>query len=354
MSVKEFPCTSCGAKLEYVSGQELICPYCGAKNVFEQVEEDIKELDFHDFLRKSAEHEESIEVTTVKCQACGAESTPEENVSISQCSFCGSQLMAQASVSKAIKPKSMLPFEIQREQARENFRKWLKGLWFAPNQVKKYARSLNQIKGMYIPFWTYDADTYTNYRGQRGTDYTEHYTDSDGKRQSRTETRWSYVSGRVRKLFDDVLILASRSLPKKQTDKLEPWDLNNLVPYQEQYLAGFQVETYQIDLEGGFDEARDVMAEGIKREIRRDIGGDHQRIDSMDTSYADITFKHILLPVWISAYKFKDKTYRFVVNARTGEVQGERPWSAWKISAAVTAAAVVIGGAYWYFKVYGG
>ena len=143
------------------------------------------------------------------------------------------------------------------------------------------------------------------------------------------------ASGNVARFFDDVLVLASKSLPKKYTDGLEPWDLSALEPYKPEYLAGFRAEAYAVPLHDGFTEARQRMDAVIARDIRFDIGGDRQRIHSVETDLRDVTFKHVLLPVWLAAYKYRGETYRFVVNGRTGKVQGERPWSAIKIAIAV-------------------
>jgi hypothetical protein len=148
-------------------------------------------------------------------------------------------------------------------------------------------------------------------------------------------TRWSYVSGRVENTFDDILVLASNSLPRKIAQRLEPWDLKNLVPYRDEYLSGFVAESYQVDLPQGFESAKQIMDGVIRQTICRDIGGDHQRIASVETQYENVTFKHTLLPVWISAYRYREQVFRFLVNARTGEVQGERPYSAWKITVLV-------------------
>jgi hypothetical protein len=145
----------------------------------------------------------------------------------------------------------------------------------------------------------------------------------------------------VARFFDDVLVLGSRSLPKTFTDALAPWDLAALEPYAPEYLAGFRAEGYAVSLEEGFVEARQIMDATIRRDIRFDIGGDRQRIHSVDTDIRDVTFKHILLPVWLAAYKYRGQTYRFVVNGRTGKVQGERPYSAIKIALAVLAGAIV-------------
>ncbi len=107
-------------------------------------------------------------------------------------------------------------------------------------------------------------------------------------------------------------------------------------------MSGFQAEAYQVDLGDGFAQARQEMDGPIREAVAADIGGDHQRIATIRTQFDGITFKHILLPVWISAYRYGDRTYRFLINGATGEVQGERPWSAAKIALTVTATLIVL------------
>jgi hypothetical protein len=151
------------------------------------------------------------------------------------------------------------------------------------------------------------------------------------------------VSGRVARDFDDVLVLASQSLPKSYTEALEPWDLSALQPYRPQFLAGFRAEGYAVDLPEAFPVAREKMARVIERDVRFDIGGDRQRVQDIATDTSDVTVKHILLPVWVAAYKYRGKSYRFVVNGQSGQVRGERPWSWVKITLAVLAALAVAG-----------
>ncbi len=340
---KDIVCKNCAAKLVYSPGtSSLSCPYCGTLNEIEIRDEIIEELDFEEFL-KDAEHGSEIEeVSTIACEACGAITTLDKNVVSSDCPFCGNKLIVKnESTSKLIKPKSLLPFKIDSKQAIESFKSWLKKLWFAPPGLKKYATQSSKISGMYLPYWTYDSETYTEYIGQKGIDYTEteSYTDGSGKSQTRTvtKTRWTRVSGSLNIFFDDVLVLASKSLPQKNTDTLEPWDLENIIPYEEKFLSGFRAETYSVGLKDGFDTAKIKMDTMIEQRIREDIGGDRQRIDSKNTKHSNITFKHTLLPIWISSYRFKSKTYRFIVNGRTGKIQGERPWCWWKIALLILA-----------------
>jgi hypothetical protein len=160
------------------------------------------------------------------------------------------------------------------------------------------------------------------------------------------KVRWTPVAGRVARFFDDVLVLASRSLPQGYTQALEPWDLTRLVPYAPELLAGFRAEGYTVGIEDGMAEARGHMDRMIERDVRFDIGGDRQEIHAIETEVSAVTFKHILLPVWAAAYRYRGRSYRFVVNGQTGTVKGERPWSAWKIAAAVIIGAVVVIGAF--------
>ena len=354
---KFFKCTQCGAKMTFVPGSaSQRCPYCEFENAIPQSEEDIVELDYHSYLATASTEEEMEERLTIKCMTCGAESSFDENVTSKQCPFCGMDIVATAKSSKVIKPKALLPFHIDRRKAQEQFRTWINKLWFAPSALKKMAFGDGGLNGMYVPYWTYDSDTTTFYRGQRGTYYyvTETYTTTEnGKQVTKTrkvrKIRWTNVSGTVWNNFDDVLVMASRSLPAKYADKLEPWDLNNLSGYQDEYLSGFRAESYQIDMEEGFGIAKKKMDRTIDHSIRRDIGGDEQRITSKKSRYDNITFKHILLPIWISAYNYKNKAYRFLVNGRTGEVQGERPWDYLKIALTVVGIVIVVGTLYWIF-----
>jgi len=351
LAVGTFLCTDCGASLNYKPGTEhLICEYCGAKNEIPQIEAEVIELDFNEFLAKKSETEETITESFVKCSSCGASSTLEPNVSSALCPYCSTPLVVEhAQDETVIQPKSLLPFKLDKNSAIDEFKKWIKKLWFVPNDLKKAALNLDHFKGIYIPYWTFDTDTYTKYIGQRGEHYyvTESYTTTeDGKSVSKTrqvqKTRWHSASGNVQNFFDDILTVATKSLPEKYIAKLEPWDLENLVPFDKSYLSGFITEKYQIELGEGFEIAKGMADSEIRNLVRRDIGGDEQRIISMDTKYKDITFKHLLLPVYVSAYKFKDKLFQFLVNGRTGEVQGQRPYSWLKITLAALAASAVI------------
>jgi len=350
----ELACTSCGALLKFKPGtRHLSCEYCGSQNEIAQPEEagnNIQETSLEDFLAENFEHEEKIEVTTVKCEGCHAVSTFDPKTSSDKCPFCASPLVVKnGATSRLHKPQYVLPFGIDEKKSRENFAQWIKSLWFAPSELKHYADRSGKINGIYLPFWTFDCSTHTSYTGQRGTHYyvTESYTSvENGKSVSRTrqvqKTRWTSVSGNVSNVFDDILIEASTSLRKDKLRALEPWDLKNLVAYNDKYLSGFRTETYQVDVKTGYKEAKERMSPVIENALRNDIGGDAQRIHFASSTYNDPSFKHILLPLWVSAYRYNDKVYQILINARTGEVQGERPYSAAKIAMAIIGGLILL------------
>ncbi|MDQ3521729.1 MAG: hypothetical protein M3434_05250, partial [Gemmatimonadota bacterium] len=308
-----FACRQCGAGLKWSPGDEqLACPYCGALNDAPAAAAAIEELDYHTHLAQVATEQATQEVLTTKCSGCGAEWTMDANIVAGECPFCAHSVVLTGQSSRLIKPASLLPFRVTRRDAEAALRTWSGKLWLAPNDFRDRARRTGGITGIYIPYWTYDCDADTRYRGQRGEYYyvTVNYTTTEnGKtvRRQRQErrTRWYPASGRVFNHFDDVLVVGSTALPGDVCEALEPWDLPSLVPYADEYVSGFRAQSYSVDLPTGFENAKQAMQGRIEQSVCADIGGDTQQIYQLDTRYSNITFKHLLLPVWISAYRYK-------------------------------------------------
>ena len=343
---RRFPCKQCGAKLEFAPGtSHLTCPYCGREN--EITPEGVaEEIDYKGTLARLASDAPQDFCASVTCTGCAATVSPPANVTSFSCPFCGTNIVVQPGGENRIRPNGVLPFKVTRDEAAGAFRKWLRSLWFAPSKLKSQGMLDSGISGLYMPAWTYDAHADTRYTGERGDAYYVTVTVMvNGRPETRQERRirWTGVSGRVENDFDDVLVIAGGSLPMEKARKLEPWDTKDVVAYADDYLAGFTAECYRVDLAQGFEMAQGLMQPEIDSTICRDIGGDEQRITGKESEYTDITFKHLLLPVWISAYRFRGKVYHFLVNARTGEVQGERPWSAVKIACAAILGLLVVG-----------
>ena len=353
-----WPCDTCGSSLRFAPGQtDLICPNCGNAQHIERasaksVARALDELDLQRGLQNDLPQSAMEEIRTSSCPNCGALVEFDGAVHAMVCPFCASPVVADTGTHRQIKPQAVLPFVLPERAAHDALTGWLGSLWFAPDSLLQYTRKGRAMTGIYVPFWTFDAESRTRYRGQRGEHYYESRTVTvrvNGKSEQRQEqvrrTSWSPASGTVARDFDDVIIMASASLPQKLGNDLTPWDLGALQPYSPDFLAGFRAEGYSISLTDGHVLATAKMEAVIRQDVNRDIGGDEQRIDSIATDYGSETFKHILLPVWMAAYKYNSKSFRFLVNGQTGEVQGERPYSIWKIAFAVIGVAIVVAGA---------
>ena len=354
-----WPCSQCGAQLRYAPGQrDLVCEHCGNHQRLPDIalaDQDLALVE-HDLAKGLADDLSSSAmevVRTTRCTSCGALIEMIGASHATECPFCATPVVTSTGETRQIKPQALIPFVLSEREAREALVKWLGSLWFAPNRLLEYTRRGRAMNGVYVPWWTFDAETRSRYSGSRGDAYYVSRTVTvNGKRETRQERkiRWTPVSGRVARDFDDVGVLASLSVPARYANELDPWDLSKLVPYAPDYLAGFSAEGYTVPLEPASLQSKQKMARVIETDVRRDIGGDEQRISGIDTDYSGETFKHIMLPIWMAAYKYNGKSYQFLVNGQTGEVQGQRPWSVWKIALAAVAAALVAGAVLYLMK----
>ncbi len=347
---RTFPCQQCGADLRFSIGQQqLQCPFCGWTKAiaFDEAtaaaEQDYGAMLGRLTLLREQGRTDKVAASEIRCSSCGATVVFTETLTSTECGCCGSPLQRENvhDSPDRVPVDGVLPFHVEQTRAAANLAAWVQSRWFAPNEFRR--RGVNaKFNGLYLPFWTFDTMAHTRYSGQRG----EHYTVTVGTGQNKreeTRTRWRHASGSFEQFFDDVLVSATTAVPKRLLDALEPWSLDKCAPFSQQLLAGFLAQTYSVPLDKGFDEAKVRMEGALRVEVKRRIGGDEQRIDSMHVWHAAIKYKHLLLPVWLMAYRFRDKTYQVVVNANSGEVQGERPYSWVKILLFVAGLATAIG-----------
>ena len=349
-----FTCKNCGAPLRFSPiDNSLKCEFCQSSESIDSSIKDIKEYDLNEALRELNQHHEKEITKEVKCSKCSATFTMNPYSFSSNCPYCGTPAIID--FVKDITPQSLLPFQLSQKEAKKAFKKWVGSLWFAPSKLTKFLSDNEKLKGYYLPYWTYDAKTVSDYNGQRGDIYyvtVERTVIVDGRevRQSVQEPRvqWTPVSGRVYNEFDDITIGASKTISYAILDNLSPWYTEKLVPFNEKYLAGFTSEEYTIGLDNGFELAKVKMNSVIRQTVRHDIGGDQQQISSLRTNYHDTSYKNVLFPIWTAQFKWKDKTYNYAINAQTGKVSGERPYSWLKIALVAGILSVGAGGAIYY------
>ncbi|MBB2890367.1 hypothetical protein [Flexivirga oryzae] len=348
---RTYPCPQCGANLFYDPGHDqLLCRSCGHGEVITAPQGNVHKRDLraamHELAaRVAADGQQGPQSLTreVVCQNCGGRTSFNGTLTATRCPYCATPIQRNdlQKAPERLPIDGVLPFQIDERAARENVEKWINSRWFAPREFKTY-RQVGSFTSIYLSYFTYDAQTVTDYTGQRGEHYTVEVGEGDN-RHTETRTRWWPTSGTVSNSFQDVLEPANTGLDHKKVVALEPWPIPAARPYSPQYVAGHLSRTYDEDAQDRFEGgAKQQMDQEINQTVRRDIGGDEQRVGNVHTTFNTLTFAQLLLPVWLLTVTFEGKPFQVFINGVTGEVQGRRPWSKVKITAAVIAAIIVI------------
>lgn len=278
---------------------------------------------------------------SVKCQSCQAISVFDPARVGQRCDFCGSSaLVPYEEIKEAFRPESLLPMKVSENQVRDSIHRWYRTRWFAPNRLKRAALT-DTVKGLYIPYWTFDAQVHADWTAESGYYYYEEetYRDSQGELRTRTvqKVRWQPSSGQLDHFFDDELVPASRGVQPETLRRIEPFPTKELAPYQAGYLSGWVVERYQIDLGTAAHTAREEMDAELRQLCAGQVPGDTHRNLQVGADYSGQTFKHILVPIWLLTYNYGARNFQVVMNGYTGTIAGKYPKSWVKILLAVLA-----------------
>lgn len=326
--VRKFPCEGCGADLRWEPGiTALKCEWCGTAKEVAAPAGNVGEKPVDAALRAPRNLGWGAERKVVACKRCGAHTTLDPHVAASACAFCGTSAVVEAPPAQnVVRPEGLLPFRISRDSALQSFRRWLSSLWLRPNDLKRKARMTN-IQGAYIPFWTFDAATHSRWTAEAGYYY---YVKVGNKRERRV--RWEDASGTLQLFFDDLPVPASRGIDSSICRNIEPFPTAELTPYDPQYLSGFLAEENAVDLPEALESAKERMRGEIRAACAREVPGDTHRNLNVTTIFSALAYKNCLLPIWIAAYEYKDKPYRYLVNGVTGRCSGTAPWSWIKVT----------------------
>lgn len=324
-----------------VHKEQFVCTSCGNEGKIEALSEQIREYDFSQY-REWEQNSISFEgMKSVQCQSCGAEIVFEPQDTALLCPMCGSSHVAAEKQCAGVPPEGIIPFKMDPYDAQQLFRKWVEGLWFAPNALKKTYQEGN-LTGIYIPFWTFDTDAVGHYWGRGGRVRVV----EQGNGQKSTTIDWYPVSGVVSSSFDDIQICASRREGAQIIQKVEPYNtIHRLKPYSPAYLSGYKAEHYTVRADEGFEQARDQVYRTLHNQAVQQVmmrGFQQVQIASLDVTCSNVTYKHVLLPVYTSFFGFGGKKYIYAINGETGRVAGERPYSPVKIALAVLAVLLVL------------
>ena len=359
LSETDKKCPNCGGTMDFDPESGMLhCPFCDYQEVIpkpDDAPETAQELSFADAENKETNCNWGAQKKAVICKSCGAETIYDALDVSSECPYCGSNQVMEAHDKNTIAPGGVVPFQITKEKAGSNFHEWIKRKFFCPKLAKQSARP-DSFKGIYLPYWTFDTNTVSSYTGEYGIDHTEYYKDSNGNTQSRTKTDWYYTSGIYRMDVDDELVLATDRHNSAIINGLAPFDTANNKAYKPEYVAGFAAERYTIGLKAGWEKAKEAIFKRINsnvtQKIRKENAADHVRGVHVNSRFSNITYKYLMLPIWVSSFKYKEQIYQFMVNGQTGKVYGKTPISGWKVALVVfliILAIALIGCAIYFF-----
>lgn len=333
---RSYICPSCGGGIRYdISRRRLCCASCGREADFPLNQTPVREHPYNNGQISSANARPAAETVTVRCSGCGAEICFAGNQTATVCPMCGSAQIAEARQTAGIAPDGLIPFKIDQYQAQELFHKWVRSRWFAPGALKRSYQE-GRLTPVYLPYWTFDAQASATFHGRGGR-----ITHVRRGNKTYTTTTWYPVNGTVRQSFDDVQICASANQQKKLAGEIQPFGTtHNCLSYDPAYLAGAQAEHYAKPLPEAYRDACGRMEAELSAQAQSQIlsrGFQQATVTSLNPAYNNVTYKQVLLPVWLAAFNLRGKAYHYAINGETGRVCGQRPYSAPKIALAVLA-----------------
>lgn len=302
----------------------LKCQYCDAMRTID------KRISFkRDYEKERLDGEVKFDDATYKCPNCAGEMKLSPFDTAVKCPYCGATNVIKLEDLKGLKPDSILPFALSKQQASDAGKKWIKRHIFVPNKLTKDF-SIKHFNGVYIPSYAFTTDTESFYEGRFGERHTR-VVGSGKNSHVETYVEWEHRSGTYRECFRDMAVEASTQLTQKELNKILPYDTDNLEAYNDDYISGFGAERYDTSLTDGFDIAKKQMSDKIRKKIIAKEGADEVDYLNVDTKYDNTRFNYMLLPLWVCAYVYKKKGYRFIINGRTGKSTGKVPVSPLKV-----------------------
>jgi DNA-directed RNA polymerase subunit RPC12/RpoP len=342
---KTYTCPQCGANTRYdIAAGGVACEYCGyiqpAAGTTRQapVGRRAQEFEFTLETLSQAEQGWGMDRRELVCDNCGASLTLPESFITVTCPFCASNKVNVRSVStEQLRPRFLVPFKIQPEEIRRRAQVWLGKGWFHPAELSTSA-VVERLNGVYLPFWTFGATIAASWKAEVGHPHQESYYDSGSKSwKTRTVIKWRWEDGQVKVKIDDLVVTGSSRLSHLILERLRPFNLNELVAYAPDYLAGWQAQAYDVTLPQAWEQAKTSMRETSKKACYTDINSAHVRNFSMTGDFGEETWRYILLPVYLTAYRFENKVYQVMANGQTAVVAGQKPVAWWKVWLAIAA-----------------
>lgn len=326
-------CDSCGGDMSYDPElRQLKCNFCGSTQEIDFTSNQVEEIALEEMHAYENESNWQMEAKVIECKNCGGQTVANAEDETAYCAFCGSQhMVVHTDGDTGLRPQGILPYEVSFKAAKARMDTWVKQRWLAPTDLKERFRG-KHLKGVYMPYWTFDAHVYSTYQCRVGQFY---YVGSGNQRNRKT--KWRAHSGTYHKFYDDQLILGIDSDEAGLMKNIEPFrtDSDKVLDYKPDYLAGYLAKKHTIKPNAAWMLSKESMANEIGDEIKGNMPEDTFDSYRQTVSYKDVTFKHILLPVYMTAYEYNNTVYNVMINGQTGEVQGKAPVSPIKVAGLV-------------------
>lgn len=330
--LKEYKCPACGGAIEFDSrSQKMKCPYCDTEfdlDTLKAYEEQLSEEEE----RKTASTEwktnagsqwqegETAGMNVYTCKSCGGEIVADENTGASSCPYCGNPVIMTEKFSGTLKPDLVIPFKLDKKAAKEAYYRHIKGRSLLP-RVFRQENHIDEIKGVYVPFWLFDADVNADVRYKA----TKIRVWSD-KDYDYTETNYYSVFRSGNMSFASVPVDGSTKMADDLMESIEPFRIEEAVDFQTAYLAGYLADKYDVDARESTDRAQERMKISAQEVLRNTVKG-YATVTQESTSLQvhGGEAKYALYPVWILNTTWKGKKYLFAMNGQTGKMTGDLP-----------------------------
>ena len=328
-----YPCSECGAFLTWNAREVILrCDHCGHKQTPEALGPvpPVSELSLKEALEALSRHVD-LPAEVMRCQRCGAEVQFAAGKSHSACTYCGSvRVRVDGAQAPHLTPGGLIPFSIPRDQVLNAFRAWKAEVENVPRKLREVVPAL--IHGFYVPFWTFDARAKNTYHAfiaeehETVDTYAVQTGDRVVKRQKlRTFVENKPVEGSFETFTDDLLVTAGVKPEPELLRKVLDFNFEKLKPYRPEYLAGFQTVEYRHSLAEAWKKASTEILKRQRKEVQKHYAGQQLHHLKVDSKLEDLTYKHILLPFWVIAYRFSGRVYHAVMNGQTGTLHVQIP-----------------------------
>ena len=325
--ITEQKCPHCGGAVEFnVGAQKLKCPYCDAEFDIAAMQQ------AEDFAANTVEQinwnsqgsqwgaGETDGMSVYACKSCGGEIVADATTGATSCPYCGNQVVMQGQFSGALKPDLVIPFKLDKKAAKEALKKHFKGKKFVPKAFLA-ENKLDEVKGVYVPHWLFSCDAVVNATYQ--AEKYKHWSDSKNE-YTETTAYNVYRSGSIG--FDNVPVDGSTKMPDDLMESIEPFNINEAVPFNTAYLAGYLADKYDVDVNQSMGRANERIQASALDAFEDTVEG-YNAVTPMQAAMqvANGSYKYALYPVWILNVKWKGQNHTFAMNGQTGKFVGNIP-----------------------------